>query len=126
MTFEEVEWRLPSSIYLLASYLVLAFDITLLLASVGLMNEAGATRAKARLTAIRNVAFDIAAHSLLLSSTEVNILPYILLPLAGNEDYSEEVKQCPYISLSNLQIPFSLSHELHFPPQTHQTDIDET
>lgn len=47
---------------------------------------------------IKNVAFEIQKHPLLLADdTEiiddtpgVNILPYILLPLAGSEEYSEE------------------------------------
>ncbi|KAI1618861.1 hypothetical protein EDD36DRAFT_427336 [Exophiala viscosa] len=47
---------------------------------------------------IKNVAFEIRKHPLLLAddteiidgSPGVNILPYILLPLAGSEEYSEE------------------------------------
>jgi hypothetical protein len=42
---------------------------------------------------IKNTAFDIPAHPRLLSPQEdsgVGILPYILLPLMGNEEYSDE------------------------------------
>ena len=40
--------------------------------------------------AIKNVAFDVPSHSRLLASDGICALPYILLPLMGNEEYSEE------------------------------------
>ncbi|KAL4959183.1 protein HGH1 [Aspergillus stella-maris] len=39
---------------------------------------------------LKNVAFDIPFHSTLFSEDEANILPYILLPIMGPEEYSEE------------------------------------
>ncbi|KAF2859933.1 DUF383-domain-containing protein [Piedraia hortae CBS 480.64] len=39
---------------------------------------------------IKNVSFNISSHAEFLSPRGVNLLPYILLPLMGNEDYSEE------------------------------------
>ena len=39
---------------------------------------------------IKNVAFDIASHPMLLADEGANLLPYILLPLAGNEELSDE------------------------------------
>jgi hypothetical protein len=41
-------------------------------------------------SAIKNVAFDIESHAQLMSSDDVNLLPYILLPLMGSEEYSDE------------------------------------
>ncbi|KAF4636977.1 hypothetical protein G7Y89_g1110 [Cudoniella acicularis] len=39
---------------------------------------------------IKNVAFEIDAHPDFLAEGEVNILPYLLLPITGNEEYDEE------------------------------------
>ncbi|EFR05517.1 hypothetical protein MGYG_08533 [Nannizzia gypsea CBS 118893] len=39
---------------------------------------------------IKNVAFDISAHPALMSEDQVNLLPYILLPLAGPEEFTDE------------------------------------
>lgn len=39
---------------------------------------------------IKNVAFDVASHPMLFAEEEANLLPYILLPLAGPEEYREE------------------------------------
>lgn len=39
---------------------------------------------------IKNCAFDVDSHEELLSSEGVNLLPYILLPLMGSEEYSDE------------------------------------
>ena len=39
---------------------------------------------------IKNVAFEIAAHPTLFSIEEVNILPYLLLPIMGPEEFSDE------------------------------------
>ncbi|KAI9818681.1 MAG: hypothetical protein M1832_004156 [Thelocarpon impressellum] len=46
-------------------------------------------RRKGVASTIKNVSFDIHTHGLLISPV-VDILPYLLLPLAGNEDYPEE------------------------------------
>jgi hypothetical protein len=37
---------------------------------------------------IKNVTFDVPAHGALLDESGVNVLPYVLLPLMGNEEYS--------------------------------------
>lgn len=39
---------------------------------------------------IKNTAFETASHAQFLSEGEINILPYLLLPIMGNEEYSEE------------------------------------
>ncbi|MCJ1486250.1 hypothetical protein MMC06_006427, partial [Schaereria dolodes] len=39
---------------------------------------------------IKNVAFSLPAHPVLLSPSGINILPYLLLPLAGPEEFSED------------------------------------
>ncbi|KAG5984913.1 hypothetical protein E4U43_006137, partial [Claviceps pusilla] len=44
-------------------------------------------RRKGVASTIKNVAFDIGAHPQLLSDEGINILPYILLPITGNEEY---------------------------------------
>ncbi|KAL9065361.1 MAG: hypothetical protein Q9157_007492 [Trypethelium eluteriae] len=47
-------------------------------------------RRRGAASTIKNVAFDIASHPKLMSSADINILPYLLLPLMGSEDYSDE------------------------------------
>jgi len=47
-------------------------------------------RRKGVASTIKNVAFDIKSHTMLFSEDEVNLLPYILLPIAGPEEYSDE------------------------------------
>ncbi|KAG5981129.1 hypothetical protein E4U55_003265 [Claviceps digitariae] len=47
-------------------------------------------RRKGVASTIKNVAFDIGAHPELLSEEGINILPYILLPITGNEEYDVE------------------------------------
>jgi len=39
---------------------------------------------------IKNVAFSVDSHGRLLDPREVNLLPYIMLPLMGPEEYSDE------------------------------------
>jgi hypothetical protein len=39
---------------------------------------------------IKNTAFETDSHGQLLSEDEIHILPYLLLPIMGNEEYSEE------------------------------------
>lgn len=41
-------------------------------------------------SAIKNIAFDISVHPSFLDEDEMNVLPYILLPIIGNEDYDED------------------------------------
>ncbi|KAE8348589.1 hypothetical protein BDV28DRAFT_164264 [Aspergillus coremiiformis] len=47
-------------------------------------------RRKGVASTIKNVAFDIPFHPTLFSEDEANLLPYILLPIAGPEEFSEE------------------------------------
>ncbi|KAI1877163.1 uncharacterized protein JN550_001235 [Neoarthrinium moseri] len=47
-------------------------------------------RRKGVASTLKNVAFDVPSHAAFLAEDEINILPYILLPLTGNEEYDEE------------------------------------
>jgi hypothetical protein len=47
-------------------------------------------RRKGVASTIKNVAFEIDAHPNFLAEDEINILPYLLLPITGNEEYEEE------------------------------------
>ena len=44
-------------------------------------------RRKGVASTIKNVAFEIPSHPSFLDESEINILPYILLPIMGNEEY---------------------------------------
>ncbi|KAF4982413.1 hypothetical protein FZEAL_1931 [Fusarium zealandicum] len=44
-------------------------------------------RRKGVASTIKNVAFEISSHPSFLSESEIDILPYILLPIMGNEEY---------------------------------------
>lgn len=47
-------------------------------------------RRKGVASTIKNVAFDIPSHPAFMDEDRVNILPYILLPITGGEQYDEE------------------------------------
>jgi hypothetical protein len=47
-------------------------------------------RRKGVASTIKNVAFDIPSHPSFLSEDDINALPYLLLPLTGNEEYDED------------------------------------
>lgn len=47
-------------------------------------------RRKGVASTIKNVAFDVPAHPAFLDEDQINILPYLLLPITGNEEYGEE------------------------------------
>jgi hypothetical protein len=47
-------------------------------------------RRKGVASTLKNVAFDIPAHPMLFDEDEANILPYILLPIMGPEEFGEE------------------------------------
>ncbi|KAH8601593.1 DNA-binding protein-like protein HGH1 [Bisporella sp. PMI_857] len=47
-------------------------------------------RRKGVASTIKNVAFEVEAHPRFLDDDEINILPYLLLPIMGNEEYDEE------------------------------------
>ncbi|KAL5332679.1 hypothetical protein BJX70DRAFT_383485 [Aspergillus crustosus] len=49
-----------------------------------------AVRRRGVASTIKNVAFDISFHPMLLSDNHANLLPYILLPIMGPEEYTEE------------------------------------
>lgn len=50
---------------------------------------------------IKNVAFEIDSHPALLSEDDINILPYILLPIMGSEEYDvdETLEMLPDLQL---------------------------
>ncbi|KAK2737899.1 hypothetical protein FQN57_007350 [Myotisia sp. PD_48] len=47
-------------------------------------------RRKGVASTIKNVAFEIPSHPTLISESGVNLLPYILLPIAGPEEFDDE------------------------------------
>ncbi|KAL2257113.1 hypothetical protein VTK26DRAFT_643 [Humicola hyalothermophila] len=47
-------------------------------------------RRKGVASIIKNVAFDIPTHPAFMDEDRINILPYILLPIMGNEEYDDE------------------------------------
>ncbi|GAW21587.1 hypothetical protein ANO14919_111100 [Xylariales sp. No.14919] len=47
-------------------------------------------RRKGVASTIKNVAFDVPSHPLFMSEDNIDILPYILLPITGNEEYDLE------------------------------------
>jgi len=47
-------------------------------------------RRKGVASTIKNVAFEVEAHPSFLAEDDINILPYLLLPITGNEEYEEE------------------------------------
>lgn len=68
-----------------------AYDNVVPVSKLTVFTEHGShVRRKGVASTIKNVAFEIASHPDLLSETEVNLLPYVLLPLAGSEEFSDE------------------------------------
>ena len=47
-------------------------------------------RRKGVASTIKNVAFDVASHPMLFDEDGVNLLPYLLLPITGPEEFAEE------------------------------------
>lgn len=47
-------------------------------------------RRKGVASTIKNVAFDVPSHPRFLSEEDIHILPYVLLPIMGNEDYDDD------------------------------------
>jgi len=47
-------------------------------------------RRKGVASAIKNIAFEIPCHAQLIAEDEIDILPYILLPITGSEEYDED------------------------------------
>jgi len=58
-------------------------------------------RRKGVASTIKNVAFEIDAHPHFLDEDEINVLPYLLLPIMGNEEYDDEDSEA---MLSELQL----------------------
>ncbi|GAP86922.1 putative hgh1 protein [Rosellinia necatrix] len=46
-----------------------------------------AVRRKGVASTIKNAAFDVPSHALFVAADEIDILPYVLLPITGNEEY---------------------------------------
>lgn len=47
-------------------------------------------RRKGVASTIKNVSFEVSSHAMLFAEDETNLLPYLLLPIAGPEEFSEE------------------------------------
>jgi hypothetical protein len=47
-------------------------------------------RRKGVASTIKNVAFDVPSHGLMMSEDDINIMPYVLLPITGNEPYDDD------------------------------------
>lgn len=47
-------------------------------------------RRKGVASTIKNIAFEIPCHGQLIADDEIDILPYILLPITGSEEYDED------------------------------------
>jgi hypothetical protein len=47
-------------------------------------------RRKGVASTIKNAAFDVPAHPAFLDEDQINVLPYLLLPITGNEQYDDE------------------------------------
>jgi hypothetical protein len=52
--------------------------------------HSSAIRRRGVASTIKNVGFDVDSHARLMASDEVNILPYIMLPIMGSEEYDDE------------------------------------
>jgi hypothetical protein len=67
------------------------YDDVIPLAKLIVFTEHKSTvRRKGVASTIKNVAFDIPSHPSFLSEDDINALPYLLLPLTGNEEYDED------------------------------------
>lgn len=60
---------------------------------------------------IKNACFDLPMHSAFLSATQINLIPYLLSPLMGPEEYPEDESS-------------KLPEELQLLPQTKKRDPD--
>jgi hypothetical protein len=64
--------------------------------------HASAIRRRGVANTIKNVSFEVDAHKELLSTSEANILPFILLPLMGSEEYTDEETDAMPVELQLL------------------------
>ncbi|CAK4034131.1 related to FAM203 family [Lecanosticta acicola] len=65
-------------------------DIIPLTKLVVFTEHASVIRRRGVASTIKNVSFDFHAHQELLAADGVNLLPYLLLPLMGSEEYSDD------------------------------------
>lgn len=70
-------------------------------------------RRKGVASTIKNVAFEVPSHPAFLSEDEINILPYVLLPIMGNEEY-------------DVDESMSMLPDLQLLPPDKKRDSDET
>ncbi|KAJ5152830.1 Protein HGH1 [Penicillium canariense] len=70
-------------------------------------------RRKGVASTIKNVAFDVASHPMLFSEDEANLLPYLLLPIAGPEEFPDDEMM-------------SMPPDLQLLPPDKQRDSDNT
>ncbi|KKY27073.1 putative dna-binding protein hgh1 [Phaeomoniella chlamydospora] len=68
-----------------------AYDDVVPITKLTVFTEHGShIRRKGVASTLKNVAFEISSHQMLLSDLEANLLPYILLPVAGPEEFNEQ------------------------------------
>lgn len=66
-----------------------AYDGVVPLAKIKVFTEhASLVRRKGVASTLKNAAFDVAAHAAFLADDGLNLLPYVLLPIMGSEEYS--------------------------------------
>jgi hypothetical protein len=63
-------------------------DVIPLSKMVVFTEHASTIRRRGVASTIKNLAFEVSAHPILMDENAVNILPYIILPLMGNDEYS--------------------------------------
>ncbi|RCI10399.1 hypothetical protein L249_4394 [Ophiocordyceps polyrhachis-furcata BCC 54312] len=67
------------------------YDDVIPLTKIKVFTEHTSTvRRKGVASTIKNVAFDVQSHPSFLSETGINILPYVLLPIAGADEYDAD------------------------------------
>ncbi|RDA87402.1 hypothetical protein CP532_7023 [Ophiocordyceps camponoti-leonardi (nom. inval.)] len=68
-----------------------SYDDVIPLTKIKVFTEHSSTvRRKGVASTIKNVAFDVQSHPSFLSETGINILPYVLLPIAGADEYDAD------------------------------------
>ncbi|PFH57314.1 hypothetical protein XA68_15227 [Ophiocordyceps unilateralis] len=68
-----------------------AYDNVIPLTKIKVFTEhSSVVRRKGVASTIKNVAFDVKSHLCFLSDTGINILPYVLLPIVGGEEYEAD------------------------------------
>jgi len=68
-----------------------AYDDVVPLSKLVVFTEHSSTiRRKGVASTIKNAAFEVSSHPQFIDEDAINILPYLLLPIMGNEEYDEE------------------------------------